>query len=286
MHQTVLEFLLTKFPTASRTTLRRMLAERRVVINDSAARSLKQTLSPADRIEVKEKAAPVRHSNPALDIIHEDADIIVVNKPAGLLTSTTATERRPTLWAMVRRHILAHNPRAQPGLIHRLDKDASGLLVFSRNHRAYQSLKRQFFDHTVDRIYAAVVIGTPNPPAGSIASRLVERADGSVYSSTRPGHGDRAITQYETVHASQFSLLRVQLYTGRKHQIRVHLSERGCPIVGDSVYGPAQSEASRLMLAAVALSFIHPRTGRKMALHIPPPPELCTAAKHRRDPSG
>ena len=186
MHQTVLEFLLTKFPTASRTTLRRMLAERRVVINDSAARSLKQTLSPADRIQVEEQAAPVRHSNPALDIIHEDADIIVVNKPAGLLTSTTARERRPTLWAMVRRHILAHHPRAQPGLIHRLDKDASGLLVFSRNHRAYQSLKRQFFDHTVDRIYAAVVIGTPNPPVGSIPHVLAGGWFGLFVDTSRP----------------------------------------------------------------------------------------------------
>src|SRR5262245_66217776 len=103
-------------------------------------------------------------------IIHEDVDILVVAKPAGLLTSTVPRERRPTLLKMVREYAAQHDPRARVGLIHRLDRDASGLLVFSKNHDAYESLKRQFFRHTVDRIYLAVVRGRLNPPAGKIRS--------------------------------------------------------------------------------------------------------------------
>ena len=123
---------------------------------------------------------------PKLRIIHEDADVLVVDKPAGLLTSTVPRERRPTLLKMVREYIERTDPRARVGLIHRLDRDASGLLIFSKNHQAYESLKRQFFKHTVDRIYLAVVHGKLNPPAGMIESRLVELPNGSVRASRRP----------------------------------------------------------------------------------------------------
>src|SRR6185503_6889650 len=113
------------------------------------------------------------------------------------------------------------------GLIHRLDRDASGLLVFSKTHDAYLSLKRQFFDHSVERVYTAVVDGVPTPRSGRVQSWLVERADGTVYSTRRPGEGQRAVTDYEvTDRRKGRSLVRVTLHTGRKHQIRVHLSER------------------------------------------------------------
>src|SRR5690349_11936946 len=101
-----------------------------------------------------------------LRIIHEDRDILVVDKPAGLLTSTVPREKRPTLLKMVREYVAQREPRARVGLIHRLDRDASGLLIFSKNHQAYVSLKQQFFKHKVERIYLAVVHGVPTPPAG------------------------------------------------------------------------------------------------------------------------
>src|SRR4029079_12746335 len=113
-----------------------------------------------------------------LKIVFEDQELLVVDKPAGLLTSTVPRERRPTALAIVRRYLGATSPDARVGLIHRLDKDASGLLVFSKSHLAYESLKGQFFKHTVERVYEAVVHGKPAPPAGRVASRLVERADG------------------------------------------------------------------------------------------------------------
>ena len=125
--------------------------------------------------------------------------MLVIDKPAGLLTSTVARERRPTALALAREYVARREPQARVGLIHRLDRDASGLLVFSKNHPAFRSLKKQFFDHTVDRIYTAVVLGKLNPAQGRIRSRLVELPDGSVRSTKRPDAGEVAISEYQTL---------------------------------------------------------------------------------------
>ncbi|HWB52617.1 MAG TPA: RluA family pseudouridine synthase [Tepidisphaeraceae bacterium] len=205
-----------------------------------------------------------------LDIVYEDRNLLVVNKPPGLLTSTNARERRPTLLAMVREHVAKQRGRHQVGVIHRLDRDASGLLVFSKNHQAYLSLKNQLFKRTMKRVYLAVVKGTPNPKEGRIESWLMELPDGKVVSTQRRAAGERAITDYELVARSGGkSLVRMTLLTGRKHQIRAHLSERGHPIVGDRMYGGASSR--ELMLCAVELAFADPVNGRLRDFHIDPP---------------
>ncbi len=198
-----------------------------------------------------------------LNIVYEDADILVINKPAGLLTSTVPRERRPTLLAMVREYLQSTDRRVRVGLIHRLDRDAAGLLVFSKNDAAYQSLKSQLFHRTMKRVYSAVVVGVLQPPKGRIESRLVELPTGKVRSTKQHGKGEVAITDYEVLKSHNGrSLLRVSLHTGRKHQIRAHLSEKGHPIIGDPVYGPNTLKSPRLLLAATELSFDHPRTGK------------------------
>jgi 23S rRNA pseudouridine1911/1915/1917 synthase len=201
-------------------------------------------------------------------IVYEDRDILVIAKPPGLLTSTVPREKRPTALKSVLEYLSRTDPRARAGLIHRLDRDASGLLVFSKNHHAYVSLKQQFFKHSVERIYLAVVHGVPTPRQGTITSRLVERADGTVYSTRNHGKGERAVTHYQMVsQAKRQSLLRVKLETGKKHQIRVHLSERGVPIVNDPVYCD-QKPQGRLMLIAAELTIEHPRTGKRMTFRM------------------
>jgi len=140
---------------------------------------------------------------------------------------------------------------------------------------AYQSLKTQFFHHSVERVYLAVTIGVPNPPAGRIESRLEERADGTVYSMSAHAKGVRAITHYEVVeHGGGHALVRVRLETGRKHQIRVHLAERGTPILGDAMYA-REAEGKRgprgMRLLAARLAIVHPRTGEPLSWQIDPP---------------
>src|SRR6185437_10082938 len=169
-----------------------------------------------------------------------------------------------------REYVGAREPRARVGLIHRLDRDASGLLIFSKNDLAYQSLKDQFFKHTVHREYTAVVHGIPDPPSGEIQTHLAERADGTVYSTQHIDKGQIATTKYEVVKPGKKSLLRVVLETGRKHQIRVHLSERGWPIIGDKVYG-LPGDTTRLMLAATKLTIRHPRDDKETTFTIAPP---------------
>ena len=275
---TLLDWLARQYPTAKRTTLRRMLSAGRVSIEGRIAKDAKQEIDAGAQIAVSDRAVAVASQTPSrlpFEIVYEDADILVVNKPAGLLTSTVAGERRPTLRAAVWDYVRQREPRARVGVIHRLDRGASGLLIFSKNDAAYASLKRQFFQHTVRREYLAVVHGCPDPPSGRIENRLVERTDGTVHSTKMAGKGELAITDYQLIDTHKTkqgtrSVLRVTLQTGRKHQIRAHLSERGTPIVGDKAYGPPTQDR-HLLLAAMRLAFQHPRDGREMDFTIPPP---------------
>lgn len=272
--QTLLDQLLIQFPTAKRTTLRRMLQSRRIRVNGVVARSLKQPIGPNDTVDVADQAPAKQAPTMPLRVVHEDDDLIVIDKPAGLLTSTTPREKRPTVLAIVRKHVQSRQPAAQLGLIHRLDADASGLLIFSKTHEAYLSLKRQFFLHTVERIYLAQVHGVPNPRQGMIDSRLIEHFDGTIIVTTNATKGQRAITYYETISSDKtHALLRVRLQTGKKHQIRVQLAHRGTPIVNDRVYSDKKPQG-RLMLAAIELAIDHPRTGKRMKFTVDPPKEF------------
>lgn len=286
---TLADWLIAKLPAAKRTTLRRMVADGRVSVNGVVATRFNAAVGPGDRIEVADKLPRAAAETPmpaatitpatagAYQVIFEDDDLLVVHKPAGLLTSTVPREPRPTLLAMVQADQRRRNPRARVGLVHRLDRDASGLLVFSKTDAAYTSLKTQFFHHTVQRVYHAVVRGTPSPPAGRIQTRLVERADGVVYSTRQAGRGEVAITDYALVRTvRRLSLVRVTLETGRKHQIRVHLAGRNWSILGDSVYGHGEKSPPEtgLMLAATRLGFKHPRSGERVSFEIPLPAEM------------
>jgi len=264
---TLLDRLREQFPTAKRQTLKRMVENRRVMVGGVAARRLDQSVDLGDRVMVVGE----KKSSPKLPfvIVHEDRDLLVINKPQGLLTSTVPREPRPTALAAVRDYLHLTDPSAKTGLVHRLDRDASGLLVFSKNNQAYDSLKKQFFHHTVSRVYHAIVSPRPKQTAARIESFLVERADGSVHSTQTPGRGQQASTHFTVAkcHGS-YALLRVTLHTGRKHQIRVHLLEFGCPIVGDAEYG-GKTHTPGLMLSAVELGLEHPRTGIHMTFKIP-----------------
>jgi 23S rRNA pseudouridine1911/1915/1917 synthase len=275
MPRTLLDWLTDRHPTAKRLTLRRMISDGRVFVNGSRARAASAEIRETDRVDVRDRP---RHERPPaprtrLPIVFEDADLLVVDKPAGMLTSTVPRERRPTLLALVRAHVASQDPRARVGLIHRLDRDAAGLLVFSKNDLAFRSLKAQFFHHTVERVYVAITEGIPNPRTGRIQSRLEERADGTVYSTRESGKGERAITHYEVIESrAKRALVRVRLETGRKHQIRVHLAQRGTPIVGDEMYG--SGNGAKLMLKAVKLAFTHPRTGKPVEFELEKPSDF------------
>src|SRR5258706_299852 len=252
-----------------------MVGEGRVTINGKPAKNVKQLVGEGDRVAVGKKLERPRVSIEPLKIIHEDEDVLVVNKPPGLLTSTTVRERRATAVEIVRNYLAGREARGGGGSVDRVGRDASGLLVFSKNNAAHQSLKRQFFEHTVLREYLAVVHGKVSPPKGKIESMLVELKDGSVRDTFAPGRGQKAVTEYEVMkQLPKMALVRVRLQTGRKHQIRAHFTQRKNPVVGDSMYEGRQPPGTKLLLTAVKLGFDHPRSGERGTFEIPPPVEI------------
>lgn len=274
---TLLDVLEKRFPESTRTTLRGMIADKRVLIDGQIARTLKQPIAANASVEVIGRIAARQRVVPNLPfkVVHEDADLLVIDKPAGLITSSGERDQRATAISILTDHYAQIDPRVEVGLVHRLDKDASGLLVFSKNARAFEALVAQFADRSAGRAYRAITRGIPSAPEGKIESKLVELADGTVRSTTHAHYGDPAVTHYKTIETrGQHAMLDVRLETGRKHQIRAHLAERKCPIAGDPLYNPHANAAPRLMLIAVELTVHHPRADRPMTWTIDLPREV------------
>jgi len=210
-------------------------------------------------------------------VVHEDADVIVVDKPAGLLSIATESERERTAYAQVFDLLKSRRPPARPFVVHRLDREASGLLVLAKNPEAKRSLQAQFHEHTAARTYAAVVSGLVAADRSTLRSYLRENAAHTTYE-TKPGQGKLAVTHVEVVRrnaARGRTLVTLELETGRKHQVRAQLAAAGHPIAGDPRYGQRDGkDAPRLALHGTRLRFRHPRSGEIVELRSPLPDEI------------
>lgn len=205
-------------------------------------------------------------------IVFEDPSTIVVDKPAGLLTMATETERSKTAYAALREYLSQKKPPERLFIVHRLDREASGLLVFAKTAEAKERLQDQFKDHSTGRRYVAVVEGQVKTTDFTIRSYLAENAAYRVYSTPNKKIGKLAVTHVRVLKRNpKTTLVELRLETGRKHQIRVHLAEHGCPIVGDKSYGGRSNPIRRLALHAVRLDFRHPITGKLMSFDAPYP---------------
>lgn len=262
----LLDALSEVIPEASRTTLRQMLAAGRIRVNGEVEKVAKRQLQPGDTVELSRKE---HHSllPPEVSLLHEDDDILVVVKPPGLLTVSTESEREQTLQAVLNRYLKAKGVSDRIHVVHRLDREASGVLVFARSFEVREALKERFAAHDIDRIYVAVVEGNLDPPDGTIRSHLWEGKDLLVRSVDPRSYPNAkaAVTHYRTTRAgAKYSTLEVTLETGRKNQIRVHLAESEHPIAGDARYGAKSDPIGRLALHARRLGLVHPTTGKKM----------------------
>jgi 23S rRNA pseudouridine1911/1915/1917 synthase len=211
-----------------------------------------------------------------VEIIFEDEEIIVVSKPAGLLTIATEREKDRTVYALLFDHVKHHRPPEKVFIVHRLDREASGLLVFAKTEAAKYSLQQQFKLHQAGRTYWAVVEGRLATETCTLQSYLAENAAHQSYS-TDARKGKLAITHVKVLKRSrQSTLVEVNLETGRKHQIRLHLAEQGHVIVGDRTYGSTRNPMGRLLLHAVRLNFRHPRTDQPLEFHSPAPSQFAS----------
>jgi len=201
-------------------------------------------------------------------IIYEDAHLIAIEKPSGMLSVATAFEKGITAHALLKKHF---HPR-KVYVIHRLDQDTSGVMLFALSERGYQGLKVLFKNHDIERKYCAIVEGKINPPSGTWQSYLYEDANYVVHSTDDETQGVIATTHYQVIKTSpHYTRLELKLETGRKNQIRVHAGEHGHPVVGDKKYGASSDPLHRLCLHAQLLVFEHPVLEKKITFTSPVP---------------
>jgi 23S rRNA pseudouridine1911/1915/1917 synthase len=212
-------------------------------------------------------------SEAGIVIVHEDPHLIVIDKPAGLLTVATETEKTDTAFVRLS-EALAARKAGRPFVVHRLDRDTSGLLLFARSAEVRDELQANW--DSVTKTYLAVVERTPSPSEGVIENFLIEGRDLRVRASAHTGRdAKRAVSRYKVRETrDRYSLVEVELGTGRKHQIRVHMAGLNCPVAGDAVYGAATNPAKRLCLHAWRLAFDHPVTGERIETESPLPAAL------------
>ena len=207
-----------------------------------------------------------KHQPGGMTILHEDKEIIVVVKPAGLLTIGTERDKTRTAHYLLNDYVRKGDPKSRNRVyvVHRLDQDTSGILLFAKSEAAKIFLQENW--ENSEKYYLAIVHGRLIPPEGTISSFLTENAAQRVYSTPDPAQGKLATTEYKVLQCSRkgFSLVEIHLLSGRKHQIRVHFAEKGHPLVGDRKYNNNALVANRLALHARSLTFTHPFNGRLM----------------------
>jgi len=262
----LLQHLLAYFPAIKKTKVKQFLKYGSVTVNGAVITRSGHPLNPGDKIGFLTKAASLKEQlKTRLDfpIVYEDDELVVIDKPAGLLTMGTDKDKIHTAYYELTAYIRSQSKdgRGRVFIVHRLDREASGLVVFAKRESTKRALQENWQDAV--KKYFAVVEGNPEKSSGTIDSYLVEDKFRRVFSaSERTAAAKHAVTRYKTLSRSgSLTLLDVTLVTGRKNQIRVHLSDLGCPILGDVKYGSASNPAERLGLHAYYLSFKNPTTG-------------------------
>ena len=272
----------------SKTTVRDWLKRGMVHINGKSSTRFDFPVKAGDKIEIKKETTAKFHSQKfPFSIIYEDAALLVVEKPAGLPSIATARSRERSLYFQVHEYLKSISPQRkwQGFIVHRLDREVSGIMIFAKTETAKESLQRNW--NQFEKRYQAVAEGRPKKEKDSITSYLHENKFLKVYTGPKNEQGKLAITQYEVLRSNgRFSLLDLKIDTGRKHQIRVHLSDIGCPVVGDEKYGSKVKmpkkylqEAKRIALHAYEVTFTHPTTGKRMTLQSKVPQEILDLLK-------
>ncbi len=261
----LLEFLITAMPERKRTALKSLLAHNQVAVNGTPIRQFDTPLHKGDEVMVNLSREFRTFYNRRLKIVYEDEDIIVVNKGYGLLSMGNDKVSEGTAYSILRDYLKWKDPRNKIFIVHRLDRDTSGLMVFAKSMEAKEKLQHNWNNMVLERKYLAVVEGRPEPAEGEVRSYLAENSRYEVYSTDNPKEGQLAVTRYRTLKSRNgYSLMEVELDTGRKNQIRVHMKDLGHPITGDRRYGAGSSPIHRMALHAQTLRFVHPITRKDM----------------------
>jgi len=272
---TLLDFLLKMIEGKSRTGVKALLAKRLVSVEHQVVTKFNTPLKVGQLVAISKKTPVESVTLQGLSIVYDDDDLTVVNKSHGLLSVPPDTGSEKSALGIVTTHLKRLNSRARLFVVHRLDRDTSGLMMFVKKKDLQVTLRTNWQESILTRRYVVVVEGIVEKNAGTIISWL-QGTDGlRTYSSQTPGKGQKAVTHYKVLQRSdEFSLVEVDLETGRKNQIRVHMQDLGYPVVGDEKYGSTRNPLRRLGLHAQILEFKHPVTGHKLSFDTPTPREF------------
>lgn len=266
-NEILIEFLKKMFSNLSKNSVKSLLHNEKVFVNGNMTTKYNYELNVGDVVEIREKVAK------NIDIIYEDKDIIVINKPSGLLTVATEKEKNKTAYHLVMEYLKKKNKNNRIFIIHRLDKDTSGIIMFAKNERAKHLYQDNWNDIVKKRCYYAVIEGKMENKEGTIKSYLKE--NGNMVYSVKDRSGKLAITEYKVLkERKNISLLDINLKTGRKNQIRVHMKENKTPILGDLKYGEKSKLINRLALHAYKLELVNPVTKKLLTFEINMPNEF------------
>ena len=259
----LMKFLIAQLPHKNRNNIKTLLKKRQVLVNGKAITQFNYMLKPGQKVEMDQAPAPIAKQMHGVSVVFEDKDLIVINKNAGLLTMATDKEKRNTVYSILSNYVKDEDKNNKIFIVHRLDRETSGLMMFAKSEEMQELLQESWKQTISERSYLAVIEGKLDPPEGTRMSYLFESKVFKVHSTQDPEKGQQAITHYSTLKSNDsYSLLKVNLETGRKNQIRVHLQDLKHPIVGDKKYGSTVSPIARLGLHAWVLAFRHPITGK------------------------
>lgn len=261
----LMDFLLLKLSNKSRNHVKSLLTHRAVTVDGAVITQYDTPLGVGQRVEINRSSIKEHKQKRIPDIIYEDRDIVVINKPAGLLSIASDKEDMLTAYRLLTEHVRLQDPGNRIFIVHRLDRDTSGVLMFAKNEEMKLALQDNWSDLVTQRAYFAVVEGRLKDKSGSVQSWLRETKTLLVYSSPKAGEGLEAITDYKVLNVSaKYSLLDIRLKTGRKNQIRVHMKDLGHSVAGDKKYGAKTNPLKRLGLHAYKLEFKHPLSDKVM----------------------
>jgi 23S rRNA pseudouridine1911/1915/1917 synthase len=268
----LLNFLRVHFPDKSRTTIKSLLSHRQVSVDHKIVSRHDYPLTPGQLVQITWTRMPDETRYPGMKILFEDEYLIVIEKEAGLLSIATEKETDKTAYSILSHHVKKANPKNKIFVVHRLDRETSGVMLFAKSPEIQSHLQEEWKQMIMERTYIAMVEGSFEQVKGTITSWLRESKALIVYSSQDSNKGQKAVTHYKVLkQKGGFALLEVNLETGRKNQIRVHMQDIGHSIAGDKKYGAISNPIKRLGLHAGVLSFRHPKTGKVVRFESPIP---------------
>ena len=259
----LMQFLIENLHGKSRNNIKSLLKNRQVLVNGVFTTQFNHVLEPGQEVMISETRISEKDMK-GVKVVYEDAEVIAIEKESGLLTIATDRERTRTAYNIVKKYIKAKNPLEKLFIVHRLDRDTSGVMIFAKTEKMQQILQTNWQDMVLKRTYVAVVEGKVEKDSDTITSYLKENSAFVTFSSDKEIEGSKkAITHYKVLRRSKgFSLVEADIETGRKNQIRVHMQTLGHSVVGDKKYGAHTNPLGRLGLHAKSIVFKHPKTGK------------------------